>query len=60
MKVNFNLPDELVAQIDERAKKMFITRTAWVITAISQKLQGDVMVEQLPEILRKMQQESEK
>ena len=45
MRLGINLPDELVAQIDERAKSLYISRSAYIATALSQKLQSDKMLD---------------
>lgn len=31
MRLGINLPDELVAQIDERAKSLYISRSAYML-----------------------------
>lgn len=57
MRVNLNIPDELVAQIDARAKSLFVNRTAWIVMTLSQKLREDGLIEKMPDmvdIMRKM------
>lgn len=51
MRVNMNIPDELVSQIDAKAKSLFVNRTAWIIMTLSQKLQQDCMVDKMPDML---------
>ena len=54
MRLGINLPDELVAQIDERAKALYISRSAYIATALSQKLQSDKMLDNMPELMQTM------
>lgn len=35
MKVNMNIPDELLLQVDEMAKELYINRTSFFIMALS-------------------------
>lgn len=48
-KINMNLPDELINKLDEKAKSLYMTRTSYVIMALTQKIQSDEVVESLPE-----------
>lgn len=54
MRVNLNIPDELVAQIDAKAKSLFVNRTAWIIMALSEKLKQDDALISLPAVLETM------
>lgn len=56
MRLGINLPDELVAQIDERAKSLYISRSAYIATALSQKLQSDKMLDNMPELMQTMKE----
>lgn len=56
MRLGINLPDELVAQIDERAKALYISRSAYIATALSQKLQSDKMMDNMPELMKTMKE----
>lgn len=56
MRLGINLPDELVAQIDERAKALYISRSAYIATALSQKLQSDKMLDNMPELMQTMKE----
>lgn len=51
MRVNLNIPDELVAQIDARAKSLFVNRTAWIVMTLSQKLREDGLIEKMPDMV---------
>ena len=54
MRVSINVPDELLEKIDKRAKKLYISRSAYISTALAQKLQADDMFDVMPQILSKM------
>ena len=41
MKVTVNIPNELLKEIDERAKSMYLSRSAYVTMTLSQRLQQD-------------------
>ena len=56
MRLGINLPDELVEQIDERAKALYISRSAYIATALSQKLQSDKMMDNMPELIQTMKE----
>lgn len=56
MRLGINLPDELVEQIDERAKALYISRSAYIATALSQKLQSDKMMDNMPELMQTMKE----
>lgn len=38
MKVNINLDDSLVKKVDERAKSMYVSRSAYICMALSEKM----------------------
>lgn len=59
MRLSINLPEELVEQIDERAKSLFISRSAYIATALSQKLQSDKIFDDMPEMLQIMRESVE-
>lgn len=50
MKINVNLDESLVKKIDERAKAMYISRSAYISTALSEKLRQDELVANLPKM----------
>lgn len=56
MRININLSEELVKQIDEKAKEMYISRSAYIATALAQKMQTDALSKQLPEFVLLAQQ----
>ena len=56
MRVNINLSEELLNQIDEKARALYISRSAYIATALSQKLQSDKMMDSMPEIMQTMKE----
>lgn len=54
MRVNLIMPDELVASLDNAAKALNISRTAYICMAVSQKIQQDNMMAALPDMLELM------
>lgn len=55
MRINVNISEELCRQIDERAKSMFLSRSAYISTALAQKMQADDAMKMLPEMAKTMQ-----
>ena len=55
MRINITISEELCKQVDERAKAMFISRSAYISTALSQKMQADDAMRMLPETAKTMQ-----
>lgn len=56
MRININMPDDLVKKVDERAKQMFVSRSAYISMAMSQKVQSDDLLDVLPEMRAKLNQ----
>ena len=56
MRVNINLSEELLNQIDEKARALYISRSAYIATVLSQKLQSDKMMDNMPEIMQMMKE----
>lgn len=54
MRININLADELVKETDERAKGMYLSRSAYITLALRQKLDSDKLLEHLPEFANSM------
>lgn len=52
MRVNMNIPDELVKHIDEQAKSLNISRSAYVVMTMSQKVQSDIILNSMPDLKR--------
>lgn len=55
-KVQMNLEDELIAQIDEYAKALHISRTAAVSVLVSRALQDEALKDQMPALVQALQQ----
>lgn len=55
MRVNINISEELCRQVDERAKAMFVSRSAYISTALAQKMQADDAMKMLPEMAKTLQ-----
>lgn len=54
-KVQMNLEEELIAQIDKYAKSLHISRTAAVSVLVSRALQDEVLMKQLPALMQSLQ-----
>lgn len=52
MRLNITLADSLVKEVDEKAKVMYISRSAYIATALTEKLQKDKTMDNMPEMLR--------
>ena len=55
-KVTISLADELLSKIDARAKALYISRSAFIVTALMQKLQADDAMVVLPELSKVMRE----
>lgn len=60
MRVSLYLSDDLVKQVDFAADSLHITRSAFISMAISQKLQSDAFITQLPDFIALVKSQSEK
>ena len=54
MRINITLDEELVKKIDEVASKMYVSRSAYIAFAVSQKIQADKLMEYMPELTQSM------
>lgn len=54
MRININMDEELVKKIDEIASKMYVSRSAYIAFAVSQKIQSDKMLDNMPELVLTM------
>ena len=54
MRININMDEELVKKIDEIASKMYVSRSAYIAFAVSQKIQSDKMLDNMPELVQTM------
>lgn len=55
MRINITMDEELIKKVDEVAKKMFVSRSAYISFAVSQKMQADKMLDNLPDMVKTMQ-----
>lgn len=51
MRVNINMDEELVKKVDEVAKKMYVSRSSYIAFAVSQKIQTDETLANMPKLL---------
>lgn len=52
MKINITLNKDLVEKIDAEASKNYVTRSAYIAFAVSQKIQADNMLDNMPELVQ--------
>lgn len=53
-KININVPEDLLAKIDDEADLKHMTRTAYMLNAVTQSLEADAFLRQQPDIKRKL------
>lgn len=51
MRVNINMDEELVKKVDDVAKKMYVSRSSYIAFAVSQKIQADEALANMPKII---------
>lgn len=56
MRININIPDDLIGQIDARAEKLFLSRSAYVSMTMAKAIQQDIVIEAMPDMLEMMKQ----
>ena len=44
------MPDELVSQIDEVAKRLGVSRSAYIVLSMSQRIQSDLAIRSMPDL----------
>ena len=57
VKININIPEEILEKTDKRAKQLGISRTAFITMTISEKLMQNDLMDNLPtmmETIKKM------
>lgn len=52
MRINITLEKELIEKIDAEARKKYVTRSAYIAFVVSQKIQADNMLENMPELMQ--------
>lgn len=50
MRLNMNVPDDLLKQIDEQAENLKINRTAYIVMSMAQKVQADKVMNAMPDL----------
>lgn len=60
VRLSITMSDDLVKKIDERAKSMYISRSAYIATALTQKMQADDALLMLPELSKVMKEAMDK
>ena len=59
-RLTFNIPNDLLGQVDEYAKKMCVNRTSALCFLLSQSLNSQKAMNDLGELLRLYQEEQNK
>lgn len=59
MKVNVNIPDDVLSKTDLRVKQLGISRSAFITMTLSEKLMQSNLLEVLPEMLETMKKLSD-
>jgi len=55
MRINISMDEDLIKKVDEVATKMHVSRSSYIAFAVSQKIQNDEILSNMPEILRMLQ-----
>lgn len=59
-RISVTLPEDLIQVLDNAAEATSLNRSAYIAVAVTQKMQQDEMMKQLPYLVQKMQaQEAE-
>ncbi len=53
-KININVPEELLARLDDEADMKHMTRTAYILGAVQKSLEADAFLRAQPDIQRKL------
>lgn len=51
MKVSLNIPDELLVRIDEQAKSLSLSRSAYVSMTVTKAIQTEKILNSLPKVM---------
>lgn len=54
MKATISISEELLQKVDERAKAMYLSRSAFITMALTQKMQADDAMVMLPALTKTM------
>lgn len=55
MRLNISMEKELLKKVDEAATKMHVSRSAYIAFAVSQKIQFDEVLSNMPELVKILQ-----
>lgn len=55
MRVNITMDEELLSKVDEAARKMYVSRSAYIAFAVSQKIQSDEVLSNMPKLADALQ-----
>lgn len=56
MKITINIPEDLLKDVDERAKSMYLSRSSFINMTLSQRLQQDKVLDSMPEMLQTLRE----
>ena len=56
-RVTFTIPFDLLNKLDEAAEAINLSRSAYIAVAVTEKMQKDEMMKQLPYLVHKLQAE---
>lgn len=51
MKVTISIADDILAKVDERAKKNFMSRSAFITQSVIQRMDADDAMTMMPDVL---------
>lgn len=51
MRYNVNLSEDLIEKVDKKAASLYMSRSAFISMCLSERLQRDELLEQMPEML---------
>ena len=55
-KININIDEDLLAKLDDMADQKHMTRTAYIVNAVIDRIQTDEFLKAQPDIQRKMKE----
>ncbi len=57
IRVMLAINPELLEKVDKEAEKMYLSRSAYICVALAQKIQQDMVMEQLPILINEIQKD---
>lgn len=55
MRININMSEELINEIDVRAKNMWLSRSAYITMCVAEKIKTDDSIVVMGELMKKLQ-----